>query len=98
MKLDVVSNYKIDRLVKMTKVTKFVSKCFKKDVVGEPKIILGKWINEGFSIDMDTYYECFNKIYKDLISVKMRMFQYKLSNFIFLIIKKMLWNFLIILI
>ena len=30
MKLDVVSNYKIDRLVKMTKVTKFVSKCFKK--------------------------------------------------------------------
>ena len=80
MKLDVVSNYKIDRLVKMTKVTKFVSKCFKKDVVGEPMIILDKWINEGFSVDIDTYYECFNKIYKDLISVKMRMFQYKLLH------------------
>ena len=48
----------------MMKVTKFVSKCFKKDVVEEPKIILDKWINEGFSIDMDVIMNVLTKYIK----------------------------------
>ena len=64
----------------MTKITNYVTNILKSKFTEEPRIIVHKWNMDGFNVDMDMLYHSFNMIYKDLISVKLRMFQYKLLH------------------
>ena len=73
-------SYKYVKMCKMTKITNYVTNILKSKFTEEPRIIVYKWNMDGFNVDMDMLYHSFNIIYKDLISVKLRMFQYKLLH------------------
>ena len=49
----------------------------KQKICHEPLTTVCNWNKEGFDLDLDTFYICFNTIYRDLISVKTRMFHFK---------------------
>ena len=68
------------KICKMTKITNYVTNNLKSKFTEEPRIIVQKWNMDGFNVDLDMLYHSFNMIYKDLISVKLRMFQYKLLH------------------
>ena len=71
------SSYKIEKLIKMTKISNFVNFQLKQKICQEPLTAVCSWNKEGFDLDLDTFYICFNTIYRDLISVKTRMFHFK---------------------
>ena len=68
------------KMCKMTKITNYVTNILKSKFTEEPTIIVYKWNMDSFNVDRDMLYHSFNTIYKDLISVKLRMFQYKLLH------------------
>ena len=50
------------------------------DVIEELFKFLTKWKQDGFSIELDMLYNAFQMTYSNAISVKLRMFQFKLLH------------------
>ena len=72
--------YNISRMVTMKKNNFMLYNRLRSDVIEEPFKLVTKWKQDGFSIELDMLYNAFQMIYSNAISVKLRMFQFKLLH------------------
>ena len=67
-------------MVIMKKIYFMLYNRLRSDVIEEPFKLVTKWKQDGFSIELDMLYNAFQMTYSNAISVKLRMFQFKLLH------------------
>ena len=83
IKHDIVNTdfqHTIEKIVILKKPNTLLYNKLKISVIEEPIDVLYKWQCDGFEITLDRFYYAFQMIYTSLISVKLRMFQFKLLH------------------